>query len=187
MRRHSKMTNSTGGNYLQKVDFVKVRWLTKRLGRCQRFLWLLPSKFNWSVFFFFAFYCRNVGGETWAVWSNDDLKAQWNSFADSHVTVLNCCLKVEPCRTHWCWHAQSPHQAENKTWKFPPLTETLNGYRPIYRFGIWCFCAVHNTWLIDEKTKKKIQTLKPSRLNNQGSRLNQASKWKLRNMSSNWI
>lgn len=102
------------------------------------------------VFFF--------GGETRAVWSNDDLKAQRSSFADSHATVLNCCLKVEPCRSRWCWCAQSPHQAENKTWKLPPLTEILNGCRPIYMLASGLFCAVRNTWLIDKKNhdnKKK--------------------------------
>lgn len=46
---------------------------------------------------------------------------------------------------------------------------------PIYNFGIWAFCAVHNSWLIENST----------RLNKEGFRLKQACQRKLPNMSSN--
>lgn len=103
----------TGPNEMSQLDEVTLQEVSE--GNFVKVTWLTTTKQEaWdnsdaSAAFKVPLicFCHNISGETRAVGSNDDLKAQWSYFPDRQVMVLNCCLKVGPYTTCWCWRAQT--------------------------------------------------------------------------------
>lgn len=96
MRCHSRTTNSAG--ITSSEGNCKSALANKTASKKPEMALMPPLTAAFKIPL--ICFCHNIGGKTRAVWTNDDLKAQWNSFVDRHVTVLNCFLKVKPYRTH---------------------------------------------------------------------------------------